>query len=445
MKELKPINIIGGYCEQISYKNPYVYTDGEYTKTLIIGEIKDIDMGKETKEGDYIIKKELNDIYTIDKIPIKYISKYEYYKCENSILLKTQKEEYKISLEIMKQLADFFSIYYTQSINTKIPQEIVEQYLSHFSFILKSAKMTTVTLGRQEDPAEYITTLISNLPKHIRQIFEISYKKTIVIKINEEEIDRLPSKEEEINILLIERDYFKNQSRPRKIYSIEKKINDINDEKLDKENESIRIQNRTGASSYLEDSFGINNSNEIIIVQFKLVTGILRGDKFIEERISSKEILMYIDENFIVNDNKYILVGLIFHKPTTNHYVTKVKKGEKWWLLDDCASRAIEISYEEKKLENLTRLTTGERPYILFYSKNGETVDKPVDKPPILWSNTQNTCYFHSAIQNILNIRYLYELFFQQRGGGNYKQKYLKYKLKYIDLKKNNQSIISFP
>lgn len=101
----------------------------------------------------------------------------------------------------------------------------------------------------------------------------------------------------------------------------------------------------------------------------------------------------------------YKLVGLIFHIPPPSiHYVAHVKRGKKWYLVDDAISKNLEeISSSDQVFvcnyidQNKTKSTL--HPCLMFYTK-----EKIMESPPARLLQTGNTCFFDSLMDIILGL-----------------------------------------
>jgi len=100
----------------------------------------------------------------------------------------------------------------------------------------------------------------------------------------------------------------------------------------------------------------------------------------------------------------YKLVGLIFHIPAPSiHYVAHVKRGKKWYLVDDSLLKDLEeISSDQVFVcnyidQNKTKSTL--HPCLMFYTK-----EKIMEAPPARLLQTGNTCFFDSLMDIILGL-----------------------------------------
>ena len=100
----------------------------------------------------------------------------------------------------------------------------------------------------------------------------------------------------------------------------------------------------------------------------------------------------------------YNLVGLIFHIPyPSSHYVAHVKRGKKWYLVDDSIYKNLEeISSDQVFVSsylNRKRSKTTLHPCMMFYTK-----EKTMDIPPVRILQTGNSCFFDSLMDIILGL-----------------------------------------
>ena len=97
----------------------------------------------------------------------------------------------------------------------------------------------------------------------------------------------------------------------------------------------------------------------------------------------------------------YNLVGLIFHIRSSAHYVAHVKRGEKWYFVDDSLIKKLEeinkddvfvFKYRNQKIS----------PCMIFYAK---TKTGTINIPPVRLEQSGSSCFFDALFDIILGLR----------------------------------------